>query len=248
MTDTAEETVINDQLVLICGESGTGKSASLIDLPDHERVMYLNCESGKRLPFKNQFQTFTITDPFEVYDGFDFAQDNPDFDFVVTDTITFLMDMFESNYVVNAANTMDAWGQFAQFFKNLMQDKVAKSDKSVIMLAHTLSELDESSMEMRTKVPIKGSVKSNGVEAYFSTVVAAKKVDLKKLEGYENDLLTITEDDELLGYKHVFQTRLTKETRGERIRSPMGMFTVAQTYMDNNAALLMKHMQEYYED
>jgi ABC-type lipoprotein export system ATPase subunit len=43
---------VNDQLVLIAGESGSGKSASLINLPNHERVMYLNCEAGKKLPFR----------------------------------------------------------------------------------------------------------------------------------------------------------------------------------------------------
>lgn len=38
--------VVNDNLVLICGESTTGKSASLRNIPKPEGVMYLNCESG----------------------------------------------------------------------------------------------------------------------------------------------------------------------------------------------------------
>lgn len=82
----------------------------------------------------------------------------------------------------------------------------------------------------------------------FSTVVASKKVTLKELSdgGYASDLLHLTEQDEMLGYKHVFQTQLTKNTIGERIRSPMGMFTKEQTYMDNCAQLLLKHLHEYY--
>jgi hypothetical protein len=127
-----------------------------------------------------------------------------------------------------------------------MQIYVARSKKSVIFLAHTKAELDEASMEMRTAVPVKGSLKNNGLEAYFSTVVATKKVALSKLEPYKNKMLNITEDDELLGYKHVFQTRLTKETRGERIRSPMGMFTKEETFMDNDAQLLLNHLNAYY--
>jgi site-specific recombinase XerC len=90
-------------------------------------------------------------------------------------------------------------------------------------------------------------LKGNGVEAYFSTVVAAKKVDLKTLEAYKSDLLTITEEDRELGYKHVFQTRPTKTTTGERIRSPMGMFSRAQTFMDNDCQLLLDHLHEFYE-
>lgn len=37
---------INDHLVLLCGKSATGKSASLMQLDKPEGVMYLNCEAG----------------------------------------------------------------------------------------------------------------------------------------------------------------------------------------------------------
>lgn len=208
--------------------------------------MYLNCESGKRLPFKNKFQNYTITDPYQVHEAFDFALGNPDIDIIVVDTLTFLMDMFESQYVLPSTNTMQAWGHFAQFFKVLMQDKVANSDKSVIVLAHTREDLDDKAGMMKTAVPIKGALKNNGIEAYFSTVVAAKKVSLKLLEPYSSDLLNISEQDELLGYKHVFQTQLTRDTIGERIRSPMGLFDVNQSFMDNDAAMLLEHLKEYY--
>lgn len=240
---------INDQLVLIAGESASGKSASLASLaqaPNPEGVMYLNCEAGKRLPFRNKFTSYTITDPYQVHEAFDHVKGNPQFHTIVIDTLTFLMDMFETQYVLPSTNTMQAWGTYGQFLKILMQEKVAASDKAVVILAHTRSDHDEKAMEMRTSVPIKGSLKNNGVEAYFSTVVATKKVSLKDLEPYKSDLLHITEEDQQLGYKHVFQTQLTKGTIGERIRSPMGMFTRAQTYMDNDCGLLLKHLREYY--
>jgi KaiC/GvpD/RAD55 family RecA-like ATPase len=237
---------VNDQLVLISGESGSGKSASLMNLPNHEKVMYLNCEAGKKLPFKNKFKNFTIVDPMQVLEAFDHAHNNPDIDVIVIDTLTFLMEMYESLYVLTATNTMQAWSSYAQFFKTLMQDKVANSDKSVIFLAHTRSELDEKAMEMKTSVPVKGSLKNNGVEAYFSTVIATKKISLKDLEPYGSDLLTISEQDKMLGYKHVFQTQLTKATIGERIRAPMGMFNIKQTYINNDAGMLLNHLKEYY--
>ena len=249
---------VNDQLVLIVGESTTGKSASLrnlgtvtdangtVDLSGQKRWMFLNCESGKRLPFRNKFSSFTIVDPYQVYEAFDHINNNKDYDGVIIDTLTFLMDMFESKYIVGSANTMQGWANYNQYFKNLMQDKVASSDKAVIFLAHTREDLDEKKMEMKSSVPIKGALKGNGVEAYFSTVVAAKRVPIKELEAYGSDLLTITDHERELGYKHVFQTQITKTTTGERIRSPMGMFTKSQTYMDNDAALLLKHLHEYY--
>lgn len=237
---------LNTQLVLISGESGSGKSASLQNIRDQSKWMYLNAEAGKRLPFKNTFKTFNVSDPLQVIDGFEHATGNDDFKGLVVDTITFLMDMYESQYVLNSPNTMSAWGDYQQFFKNMMQVKVTELKKPVLILAHTRSELDEEAMRMRTAVPVKGALKNNGIEAYFSTVVSTKKIPLSKLTDYKNDLLHISEDDELVGYKHVFQTRLTKETTGERIRAPMGMFTREQTYIDNDAQLLLDHLNQYY--
>lgn len=238
---------VNDQLVLIGGESAAGKSASLRNIRNQERWMYLNTEAGKRLPFKNAFQTFRITDPWQVHEAFDHAIANPDqFDGIIIDTLTFLMDMMETQYVLGSANTQKAWGDFAQFFKVLMQEKVAAFGKPVLILAHIRSDLDEKAMEMRTQVPIKGSLKNNGVEAYFSTVVTAKKISIKDLAEYGSEMLHITEEDEDLGYKHVFQTRLTKNTVGERIRSPMGMFSKKETFIDNDAQILLDHLKEYY--
>jgi hypothetical protein len=33
---------------------------------------------------------------------------------------------------------------------------------------------------------------------------------------------------------------------GERIRSPMGMFPKEQTYIDNDAQVLLDHLTEFY--
>jgi hypothetical protein len=247
MSDDVPDSI--DQLILIVGFSSTGKSASLRNIRNQERWMYLGTEAGKRLPFKNRFDAYRITDPSQVMDGFDHAANNQaDYDGIVVDSMTFLMDMLETMYVINAANTQAAWGYFAQYFKQLMQSKVALFGKPVIITAHVKEELDPATATMKTKVPIKGSLKNNGVEAYFSTVVVAKRMTLKQLEGYESNLLIITDEERDLGYKHVFQTRPTKETTGESIRSPMGMFSKAQTYMDNDAQMLLDHVTTYYAE
>ena len=237
---------INDHLVLICGTSASGKSASLRTLKDPEGVMYLNCEAGKKLPFPNKFKTGKVTDPHQVLDAFDKAETMPEIHTIVVDSLTFLLDMYESLYIVGAANGQQAWGNFQQYFKTLMQDKVAKSTKNVIFIAHTLTTLNENEMAMETKVPVKGALKNNGIEAYFSCVVYAKKVPIKKLEGYESELLDVTEEDEALGFKYVFQTKLTKETVHERMRGPMGLFNTSQTFMDNDAQKLLDHLTAYY--
>ncbi len=251
MSDNQEEEIdvsaLNEQCVLICGQSAAGKSASLRNMRDQERCMYLNTEVGKRLPFKNKFAAFKVTDPYQVIEGLDVATAKPDeFHTVIIDSLTFLMDQYESQYVLTAANTMAAWSAYQQYFKALMQDKIAKFPGPVAITAHVLSVLNEKTMDWDTSVPIKGALKNNGIEAYFSTVIYAKKVSISELEKYGSDLLTITDEDKELGYKHVFQTRPTKKTIGERIRSPMGMFDIKQTYMDNDTQLLFDHLRSYY--
>lgn len=237
---------VNDQLVLIVGYSATGKSASLRNIRDQDKWLYLNCEAGKRLPFRNNFAQYRIEDPYQIHEAFDYGTNNPDIKGIITDSLTFLMDMYETQYVLNSANTMQGWSNFAQYFKILMQQKVTAFAKPTIFTAHVSDVLDEKAMEMKTYVPIKGSLKNNGVEAYFSTVVAAKRMPIKDLKGYENPMLNITDEEQDLGYKHVFQTRPTKTTTGERLRSPMGMFSKSETFIDNDAQLLLDHLDEFY--
>lgn len=244
----------NDQLILIVGYSSTGKSASLRNIRNQDKWLYLNTESGKRLPFRNSFSKHTITDPYQVIDAFKAATENPletigfEPEGIIVDSLTFLMDMYESRYVINAANTMTAWGAFSQFFKEIMQLHVPLFGKPVIFTAHVKDELDEKAMEMKTSVPIKGSLKNNGIEAYFSTIVSCKRMLLKEMEKMTNGMLDITDEEKELGFKHVFQTRLTAKTTGERIRAPMGMFSRQETYMDNDAQKLLDHLHQYYAE
>lgn len=239
---------VNDNLVLVVGKSASGKSASLMGLDNPEGVMYLNCEAGKKLPFKTKFKQYTITDPLQVHEAFEAAESKPEIHTIVIDTVTYLLDMYESLYVLTSSNGMKAWGDFAQYFKKLMQDYVARSTKNVIFLAHSADSVNEAEMTMETKVPVKGSLKNNGIESYFSLVIATKKVQLKALKDYGSPLLMITPEEEALGFKHVFQTKITKETVNERLRGPMGLFSTKETFIDNNIQLVMNRLHEYYAE
>lgn len=66
------------------------------------------------------------------------------------------------------------------------------------------------------------------------------------MRDYSNDLLNITPDEEALGFKYVFQTRLTKDTVGERMRGPLGLFETKETFIDNNAQLVLNRLHDYY--
>lgn len=238
---------MNNNIILVAGKSSTGKTLSLRNIPNPEGVWYLNCENNKGTPFKSKMRSFTITDPLQVYEAFETAEAKPEVHTIVVDSLTFLMDMYESQYVLPSTNTMKAWGEYAQFFKNLMNIYAANSSKRIIFLGHTSDIMNDDGI-LETVVKVKGSVMDRGVEAAFTTVVAAKVLPLKDLKDYENDLLVITEDEEIVGYKHVFQTLKTKKTTGDRIRAPLHMWSRNETYIDNDINLVLNRIEEYFTE
>ena len=67
-----------------------------------------------------------------------------------------------------------------------------------------------------------------------------------ELEDYHNDMLHITEEDEIEGFKYVFQTKIDKKTLGERIRAPKGLFSIKETFIDNDCQVLLDKLDKYY--
>lgn len=235
----------NPYVVLLSGKSGTGKSSSLEGLKDHSKVLYLNCENGRALPFKSGFKEITITNPEQVITYITKSKESDKFTTIVVDSLTYLMDMYESKVVLQATNTQKAWGDYAQFFKRLMH-AVADCNKQIIFTAHSYSQYNETSLEFETSIPVKGALAKNGIESYFSVVISPKKEKLGKLEDYQSSLLTITEDEEDLGFKHTIQTRVTKDTVNERIKTPKNMFSKNETFIDGNVQLVLDRLKEYY--
>lgn len=239
----------NDHLILIEGKAACGKSASLGHITNPERIVYFNCENGKKLPFAAKFKQITITDPMQVPATISALNGSPDCDGIIVDSLSFLMQMYESTYVLTSANTMKAWGDYAQFFINMMQQVIAKSDKTIIFTSHVEDKYNESEMVTETKAVVKGSLSKVGIEAYFSCVIAAKKMSLKDLKPYlvpENKLLTVSPREEQLGFKYVYQTDLTKETMHEKMRAPMGMWSYEETFINADIQLVRDRLNEYY--
>lgn len=246
MTAALQQT--NDNLVLIGGVSGAGKSACLRNIKDQEGVLYLNCEAGKKLPFRNKFMSKVITDPYHIFEGFIWAETQPQIHTIVIDSLSFLMDMFVSVHIMNSADSRAQWQAYQEFFKELMQQKVASSTKNVIIITHIAEDLDEEKGIRTEQAVVKGGLKGTGVEAYFSLNVTARAMPIKELEKYPSEFLNITDDERDVGYKHVFQVRKTKETTGSRIRGPMGLFPQGTVYTDNCAQMLLDVVHDFYKE
>lgn len=238
--------------ILISGESGVGKSFSLMNIRGQEGVLYLNCEGGKPLPFNNKFKRVTIDDPLEIFDLLKKVKADAKnrYHTIVIDTISFMMNRYESLHVLGAANIMAAWSNYGQFFPKLIYDYIAPLEQHVIMLGHLEAVLNEETGRTDYKVPVKGNLNKNGLEAYFTTVLNARKVAIKEIEkeAEEGGLLTISDRDRHLGFKHVFQTRTVKQTVGDRIRSPWGLFKDEETYIDNDVQKVIDRLKAYYAE
>ena len=158
------------------------------------------------------------------------------------------MDMFVSVHIMGSADSRSQWQAYAEYFKTLMQQYVAKSTKNVIIITHIQEDLDEEKGIRTEQAVIKGSLKGTGIEAYFSLNVTARAMPIKELDKHPSAFLNITDEEHNLGFKHVFQVRKTKETTGSRIRGPMGLFPDGTVYTDNDAQMLLDVVHEFYQE
>lgn len=231
---------------LIAGEATSGKTSSLRHITNPEGVLYINCDT-KPVTFRSKMKEVIATDPKSLPPTFQKAQTTDDIHMVVVDTLTFLMNSFEQIYIVDSSDSRSAWGDYYSFFHNLMTQTLAIFTKPVIFTAHVLP--GEDAMGNITKhVPVKGSLKNTGVEAYFSIVVTAKRMRIVDLEKFpSNSMLNITDRDKELGYKNVFQVQHTKQTIGEQIRSLHDFWLPNEIFIDNNAQFLVDAWNRYYQ-
>jgi hypothetical protein len=119
------------------------------------------------------------------------------------------------------------------------------------MLGHLDSYHDEDEGIMRYSVPVKGALKTKGLEAFFTTVLYVKRMrvkDIEKAVPEGNSLLNISDKDRARTYKHVFLTEPDKNTIGGRIRSPLGMWSDDELYIDNDISYVIKRLTEYYRN
>lgn len=235
----------NKNIVLIMGKPNTGKSTSLMNLHNQDKMVYLNTDL-KELPFKNRFlKNVEVSDALDVLAYINEIEQSPQVEGAVLDTITFLMSMYERQYVNGATNTQKAWGDYGIFYKEFIH-AIKAGTKDYAVLAHEDTFLNEQSMQMESRVPVKGSVGKIGVEADFTTILSTKQMPIKKLEGHENELLHITDAEREDGFKYVFCTRVTKESIGEKMRSAIGLWNRKELYIDNDLNQVFNRLKQYY--
>lgn len=234
----------NKNVVLVMGKPNSGKSTSLRNM-DQSKMIYLNADL-KELPFKDKFMVSAeIADAVDVVTYIKEIENNPDVKGAVLDTITYLMNMYERQYVINARDTQKAWGNYGNFYRDIIHI-IKSGSKDYVVFGHEDTVYNEQTLSIDVKVPIKGAVGKTGAEADFTTILASKQIPIKKLEGIENDLLTITDEEREDGIKYVFATRVNKDHQGEKMRSAMGLWKRNELYIDNDIQKVFTRLKEYY--
>lgn len=238
------DTTGNKNVVLVMGVPSSGKTTSLMAMPNQNKIVYMNADM-KELPFQSKLREVLLPNPKTVLKAIKQIEASNEINIGVLDTITFLMNNYERLFVVKSSDTQKAWGAYANFYREVIHN-IKSGTKDYAIFAHQADMMNDKERVIETKVPVKGAVGRLGVEADFTTIIGVKRVPLTLLDEIENDLLTITDENKEDGFKYVFQTRLTNETVGERIRSSYGLWQRNELFIDNDLNKVFTRLHKYY--
>lgn len=200
------------------GESGSGKTTAMRTLNPDE-TYYIDCD-GKGLSWKgwrNQYnaekKNYLVTDQqntiLTVMRGIDAKR--PNIKTIVIDTINSVM-IADERRRQNEKN-YDKWADLAWAVYDIvtMSSKL-RDDLTVIVLAHTQTEVDDTTGERFTRILTNGKkLNKIGLEKYFTTVLLTKKT----ADGF------------------VFETTANKSTA----KTPMGAFETDEVPNDMQSVL-----------
>ena len=207
---------MNKRCILVIGESGTGKTLSLRNLP-LEKILYINFDgkSEMGLGMEEKMKVVTPESPMDVINSLEAFEASDKYDYIVIDTLSFMADQYEAMYIHDSEDSRSEWGNYAHEITTLLNFARLKSKKTWIFFNHL--QLNTSSTG--TAAYVKGSLAKKSLESFFSTVLLTDTYDLAKPNPFGS----------VVGYR--FQTKPTAQNRKVSARSPIGVFP---EYIKNN--------------
>lgn len=204
--------------IAIMGESGSGKTTAMRTLNPDE-TYYIDCD-GKGLSWKgwrnqynaekkNYLRTDNQTDVLKIMVGIN--ERRPNIKNIVIDTINSIMIADERRRI--AEKSYDKWSDLAWAVYDItMMASRLRDDLNIIVLAHTQTEIDDTTGERFTRILTNGKkLNKIGLEKYYTTVLLSKK----SADGF------------------VFETQANKSTA----KTPMGAFEQMEIPNDMKAVL-----------
>ena len=204
--------------IAVMGESGSGKTTAMRTLNPDE-TYYIDCD-GKGLSWKgwrnqynaekkNYLRTDNQTDVLKIMVGIN--ERRPNIKNIVIDTINSIMIADERRRI--AEKSYDKWSDLAWAVYDItMMASRLRDDLNIIVLAHTQTEIDDTTGERFTRLLTNGKkLNKIGLEKYYTTVLLSKK----SADGF------------------VFETQANKSTA----KTPMGAFEQMEIPNDMKAVL-----------
>ena len=204
--------------IAIMGESGSGKTTAMRTLNPDE-TYYIDCD-GKGLSWKgwrnqynaekkNYLRTDNQTDVLKIMVGIN--ERRPNIKNIVIDTINSIMIADERRR--QGEKNYDKWSDLAWAVYDItLAASRLRDDLNIIVLAHTQTEVDDTTGERFTRILTNGKkLNKIGLEKYYTTVLLSKK----GADGF------------------VFETQANKSTA----KTPMGAFERDEIPNDMQAVL-----------
>lgn len=210
--------------IVVMGESGSGKTTAMRTLNPDE-TYYIDCD-GKGLSWKgwrnqynaekkNYYRTTVQETIQKLMENID--KKAPNIHNIVIDTINSVMIADERRRM--AEKNYDKWADLAwSVYDICIMASELREDLNVIILAHTQTEVDDTTGERFTRILTNGKkLNKIGLEKYFTTVLLSKR----GADGY------------------VFETQASKNT----CKTPMGAFE--QVEVPNDMQAVIDVLKEY---
>lgn len=236
----------NNLAIAVVGGAGGGKTASLRNIPNQNKWLYINCEVNKPISFPNNFKEIVSTSSKQFMQALATGIKNVKCEGIIIDTFTSVLDMQEMHGKKTAEDGFKAWDAYRDFVLNTFQQYVANCNKPLIVLCH--SELGKDARgRSAVQIAVKGSMSNRGIESFFTNIVYADCIDVDELEEYSNDCLTITDDEKADEVKYVFQTRKAGSGVTLPIRQTLNMWKRNEAFIDNDVMLVINRIKQTYK-
>ena len=216
------------KVIGLMGESGSGKTTAMRNLPPKE-TFYLDCDKkglnwrGWKKQYNTDLKNYWSTDSFSVASQILQKVSNDErfkhVKYVVIDTLNGLMVADEMRILaMQSGDKRSAWSDLAQNGWNLInQCLTLREDLTVIILCHSETISDDNGL-VRTRIKTNGrKLEKLVLESKMTTVIWAVRQDGK--------------------YKFILSAD------GTTCKVPMGSFTVDEC--DNDIMIVIKALEEY---
>lgn len=210
--------------ILIMGESGSGKTTSMRNLPPFE-TFYIDCDK-KGLSWKGWKENYNaenknyaaVSDAKKIMQLMSkISNEQPQFKYIVIDTLNWIMIDDEMNRMKEKG--FDKWQDMAYSIIGIVSlANVLRQDLTTIFVMHSQTEKDETTGASFTRAKTSGKkIDKIGIESKFTTVLLAKCND----------------------GKYVFETSNLNST----VKTPMGAFE--ESTIDNDIMKVIDALKEY---